>query len=460
MIPRNLSSLLKDKSMSIQNKKEKVINSIIDFYAELPNEPFIPGETAIPVTTKTIGSEDLVAISESIMDMHFTSGRFSKVFEEEIAKKMGARHNALLVNSGSSANLLAVSSLCQKDVMEEFGLPYLKPGDEVITAAAGFPTTVSPIVQNNLIPRFVDIKLDNLNVDKEDIIQAINHKTKAIVLAHTLGNPFRADILREICNHHNLYLIEDSCDAFGGSIFNGQEWKPVGYYGDFSTLSFYPAHHITTGEGGAVITSNGKLRRIAESIRDWGRHCWCETGCDNTCKKRFEWDFEGLPQGYDHKYVYSSLGYNLKMTDFQAALGQSQIKKLDNFVAIRLKNWNLLNVGIQQSPLLSKYFATVSETENTKPSWFGFGLRCINGIKRKNVINFLESKKIATRLLFGGNLTKQPAFKNIVYEISGSLANTDVIMNDFFWVGVHPKINEIHINFILNSLEDSIKYSL
>jgi len=421
MIQKNSFSLLKAKLMSIQNKKEKVTQSIVDFYNALEPEPFIPGKTLIPVTTKMIDGEDLIAISESIMDMHFTSGRFSKVFEEEISRKIQARHSALLVNSGSSANLLALSSLCQKDVLEDFNLPYLKPGDEVITAAAGFPTTVSPIIQNNLIPRFVDIELDNLNVSEKNIIHAINDKTKAIMLAHTLGNPFRADVLKEICNHYNLYLIEDSCDAFGGSIFNGQEWKPVGYYGDFATLSFYPAHHITTG---------------------------------------FEWTFEGLPVGYDHKYIYSSLGYNLKMTDFQAALGQSQIKKLDNFVQIRIRNWNLLNYGIQQSPTLSKYFATVSETKNTKASWFGFGLRCINGAKRRNIINFLESRKIATRLLFGGNLTKQPAFKNLSYEISGALDNTDTLMNDFFWVGVHPKIHEIHINFILNSLEDSIKYSL
>ncbi|CAM8461442.1 WecE Predicted pyridoxal phosphate-dependent enzyme apparently involved in regulation of cell wall biogenesis [Candidatus Methylopumilus universalis] len=423
----------------------------------LENKKFIPGETPIPVTKKIIDADDLCYLVESVLDMHFTSGRFSSLFEKELANICEVKHKALLVNSGSSANLLALSSLCQKEMLSEFDLNFLSAGDEVITAAAGFPTTVSPIMQNGLIPKFVDIELDNLNPTEDMILNAITPKTKAIMLAHALGNPYRSDRLKDYCDENGIYLIEDCCDALGSEIKVNNEWKPIGSFGTFASISFYPAHHITTGEGGALLAANAKYRRIAESMRDWGRHCWCETGCDNTCKKRFEWQFAGLPYGYDHKYIYSSIGYNLKLTDFQAALGYSQSKKLKTFVEARRKNWQSLKKGVIGSPVLNKFFSTIIPTEDTNPSWFGFGLRCINGLKRNSVIQHLEKRKIATRLLFGGNLTKQPAFKNINYIIADSLKNTDIIMNDFFWIGVHPGINEEQISFILTTLEESVK---
>ena len=321
----------KDRDFILDTIKQKYKNN---------NNTFVPGKTYIPVTQKFIDQEDILNLTNSVLDGWFTSGKYYKIFEEEISKVLNIKARSLFVNSGSSANLLALSTLCQKNMMQDLNLNYLEPGDEIITAASGFPTTINPIIQNNLVPVFVDIDINNLNVSFDTIKKSISKKTKGIMLAHALGNPFRADLFRKFCDENSLYLIEDNCDAFGSKIFtNNNKFNLTGSFGHFSTLSFYPAHHITTGEGGAVMTSNKKLRRIAASVRDWGRHCWCDSGCDNTCKKRFNWNFEGMSKGYDHKYIYGTIGYNLKATDMQAALGCSQIKKLTMFVSARIKNW-------------------------------------------------------------------------------------------------------------------------
>lgn len=437
--------------------KDKILELVEEYYQLELNDPLKIASSYIPVSGKKIDSKDLKFLIDSCLDMHFTSGRFTKKFEEKLAKKNNVKQKALFVNSGSSANLLALSSLCQNEMMLEFGLTPLKPGDEVITSAAGFPTTVNPIFQNNLIPKFIDTNLDTLNPDLDTIFSSVTKKTKAIFLAHTLGNPFRADIVREYCDENKIYLIEDCCDGFGSKIFNKGKTYQIGQFGEYSTLSFYPAHHITTGEGGAVFSLNSKFRRIAESVRDWGRHCWCDTGKDNTCKKRFAWDFDPMPEGYDHKYIYSSIGYNLKATDMQAALGCSQIEKLDSFVKKRKENWNLMRKIILEDQILKTNFSIMKATEDTDPSWFGFGLRCLNNINRNRIVQFLEKNNIGNRLLFAGNLIKQPAYKNKNYKIYKNLTNTETIMKDFFWVGIHPKISENDIYYITDHLKKIVK---
>lgn len=438
--------------------REKILNFINSEF-EIKNELFIPGLTPIPVTAKSIDKDDILNIIDSVLDLHFTSGRFTQKFERKLADFMGHKQPALFVNSGSSANLLALSSLMQKEMMNEFGLGEIKEGTEVITVASSFPTTINPIFQNKLIPHFIDIDPITLNPDIEDIKNAINKNTSGIMIAHPLGNPYRADLISDLCKENNMFLVEDCCDSLGAKINNGSEWKSVGTFGEYSTLSFYPAHHITTGEGGAVFSNNSKYRRIAESVRDWGRHCWCDTGKDNTCNKRFDWEFESLPKGYDHKYIYSSIGYNLKATDMQAALGLTQLEKAEKFIELRNSNWEYLNKSIKENKILNNNFNTMEATLNTKPSWFGFGLNCKNNLERRKVVNYLESKKIATRLLFGGNLTKQPAFKNMHFKQSSTLENTDNIMRNFFWIGVHPKLKKEHLDFIIKALEESTKQS-
>ena len=319
------------------NKEKQILKLVNEFAkSKLKKKKFIPGVSNIAVTQKYIDEEDYLYLTRSVLEGWFTAGKYYNDFENLLSKKLNTKAKSLFVNSGSSANLLALSTLCQKSMLEEVGLEGINEGDEVITAAAGFPTTINPIFQNNLKPVFVDISIKNLNVDFETLENAVTKKTRAIILAHALGNPFRADLFREFCKKNSIFLIEDTCDAFGAEIIDKKNIKLAGTFGDFSTLSFYPAHHITTGEGGAVLTSNKKLRRVAESVRDWGRHCWCESGCDNTCKKRFNWNFKNLPKGYDHKYIYSTVGYNLKATDFQAALGCSQIKKIDFLIRLYL----------------------------------------------------------------------------------------------------------------------------
>jgi len=435
--------------------QKKILDIISENYFNHPNE-FIAGETYVPVTQKYIDKDDIINLTKAVFDGWFTSGRYYKEFEEAISSKLQVKARSLFVNSGSSANLLALSTLCQKNMMADLNLNCLNPGDEIITAASGFPTTINPIFQNNLIPVFVDVDIENLNVNLDKIKKAFTKKTKGIMLAHTLGNPFRADLFRDFCDENSIYLIEDNCDAFGSKIIINKKEKLTGSYGHFSTLSFYPAHHITTGEGGAVITSNKKLRRIAASVRDWGRHCWCDTGCENTCKKRFNWHFEDLPSGYDHKYIYSTIGYNLKATDLQASIGCSQIKKLDNFVNYRKKNWSALKKALDENKIFRENLDTISPTENTDPSWFGFAIICKKDIDRSKLIKFLEKNKIGTRLLFSGNIINQPAYKNLKYKLSGELKNSEIIKNQVFWIGVHPNINQTHINYMLDKLENGI----
>lgn len=434
---------------------EKMKNEILGlskkyFDLKTKSQPeFIPGKTYIPVTAKQVDSEDLSHLVDASLDMWLTAGRFARQFEAEFSKNHFNRQTkALLVNSGSSANLVAISSL-GSPAIEKTGRAPLKAGDEVITLAAGFPTTVNPILQNGWKPVFIDIDLKTLNALPKQVEDAITPKTKAIILAHTLGNPFRADLIADICKKHNLFLIEDCCDALGAEIGN----HPVGSFGEYATTSFYPAHHITMGEGGAVISQDARFKKIAESIRDWGRDCWCEPGTDNTCLKRYDWQLGDLPAGYDHKYVYSHVGYNLKVTDMQAALGVSQLKKLPQFVAARRNNWNYLYKGIKSSPVLSKHLTPIEPTEGTNPSWFGFPIICAPSLNRTLLVQKLEENKIGTRLLFAGNLTKQPAYKSAEYRIHNSLENTDIVMNNLFWLGVHPLLNQEKMDYMLSKLE-------
>ncbi len=425
------------------------------FKAQNAAKNFVPGETYIPVTAKVVDEDDLAHLIDASLDMWLTTGRYGREFEAELPKHFGLTTKSLLVNSGSSANLLAVSALTSHQ-MSDYGYKPLNPGDEVISVAAGFPTTVNPIFQNIAKPVFVDVDLKTLNAVPEKIFEAVTPKTRAIVLAHTLGNPYRADILRDFCEKEKIFLVEDCCDAFGASIGD----TSVGTYGHYATLSFYPAHHITMGEGGAVLSRDGRLRKVAESIRDWGRDCWCEPGKDNTCKKRFEHQMGELPQGYDHKYIYSHIGYNLKVTDMQAALGVSQLQKVDTFIQMRRDNYAKLFAGIHQSPFLREHFQPVYATEGCNPSWFGFPLVCHEKINRKKMVSLLEERKVGTRLLFAGNLTRQPAYINKDFRIHGNLNNTDTIMNQLFWIGVHPALDDKKISYMLEQLEAVGKLSL
>lgn len=442
--------------------RSKVIKASKEYYAELERvkSPFIPGQTYIPVSTKVIDEADLVNLVESSLDLWLTAGRFSKEFEARIPKILGSKVNGLLVNSGSSANLIAVSSLGAKS-LESYKMRPIQKGDEVITAAAGFPTTVNPIIQNGWTPVFIDVDYNTLNATLEKIKEARTEKTRAVIMAHTLGNPYRSDLVAEWCQKEGLYLVEDCCDALGSTITtrDGQN-KSVGSFGDYATLSFYPAHHITMGEGGAVLSRDGKFKRIAESMRDWGRDCWCDPGKDNTCGKRYEWSLGGLPCGYDHKYTYSNIGYNLKLSDMQAAVGLSQLDKLEKFVFARRANWKALFSGVQSSSLLREHLTPVTPTEGTQPSWFGFPVHCSDSIHRERLVAFLEEKRIGTRMVFAGNLTKQPAYQGADYRVVGDLVNTDRIMSKTFWLGVHPALDEVKIQYVLEMLESGVKNQL
>ena len=425
------------------------INTLVKKYAEISYEqkPFIAGETAVPVSGKVIGSKELELMVEASLDGWLTTGRFNTLFEEKLATYLGVKH-VLTVNSGSSANLVAFSTLTSK----KLGDRAIKKGDEVIGVAAGFPTTVNPIIQFGAIPVFVDIDIATHNIDAEKIEVAITPKTKAIMLAHSLGNPFNLEIVTALCKKYNLWLIEDTCDALG-SRYNGQL---AGTFGDISTLSFYPAHHITMGEGGAVFTNNSELKLIAESFRDWGRDCYCAPGVDNTCNKRFCWkkiEIGGdLPDGYDHKYTYSHLGYNLKITDMQAACGLAQLDSLDYFVMQRRKNYNYLRNRLLT---LEDFLRLPEATPNSEPSWFGFPiiLKELHGVKRTDLLTYLDENKIGTRLLFAGNLTKQPYMAKQKFRISGQLKNTDIAMNQTFWIGTYPGLTEEHLDYIATCLE-------
>jgi CDP-4-dehydro-6-deoxyglucose reductase, E1 len=403
---------------------------------------FVPGVSSVPVTGKVFDEDEISAAIQASLDFWLTSGPFTEKFERDFAKRVGMRH-AFMVNSGSSANLIALSALTS----EKLGERALIPGDEVITVAAGFPTTVTPILQNNLVPVYVDIDLGTYVANPADIEKAISKKTRAIMMAHTLGNPFDIDAVMEIAKRNNLWVIEDSCDALGGTYNNLQ----IGSFGDISTFSFYPAHHITTGEGGAVTTKKARLKPIIESFRDWGRDCWCPPGCDNTCLKRFEWKLGDLPEGYDHKYTYSHLGYNLKSGDIQAAIGLAQLNKLNDFINKRQYNWNYLKEKLSD---LAEYIVLPEKTEKSEPSWFGFALtvkpKC--KITRNQIISKLNEQKIGTRLLFGGNLLKQPAFRNTPRRVVGELSNTDIVLNDTFWIGVWPGITQEMLDFMVSEI--------
>ena len=408
---------------------------------EFPPKDFIPGVTPIPVTGKTFDYEEIQYLVDSSLDFWLTTGRYTEDFERKLARKVGVRH-ALFCNSGSSANLLAFTALTSPLL----GKRAIKSGDEVITVAAGFPTTVNPIIQNGCIPVFLDVELGTYDVDVSELEEAFSERTKAVFIAHTLGNPFNLRAVKEFCEKHNLWLIEDMCDAFGAT-YEGQN---VGTFGDIATLSFYPAHHITTGEGGAVLTDRPMLKKIIESYRDWGRDCWCAPGKDNTCEKRFQHKLGDLPYGFDHKFTYSHIGYNLKATDMQAAVGLKQIERLDDFVSKRRANWALLADLLKNEDWL----ILPKATEKSEPSWFGFAItiKPESGINTRDVIVALNSKGIGTRQLFSGNLVRQPAYKNIQFKVIGNLKNTDMVMNNTFWVGVWPGLTTEMIKFIATSI--------
>ena len=422
------------------------ISELVQKFADLTlaPQPFIPGESAVPVSGKVIGAKELQLMVEASLDGWLTTGRFNAAFEERLAQYLGVKY-LITVNSGSSANLVAFSTLTSS----RLGDRAIKPGDEVIGVAAGFPTTVNPILQFGAVPVFVDVDLATHNIDADLIEAAITPKTKAIMLAHSLGNPFNVDVVTALCKKYNLWLVEDCCDALGAT-YKGQM---VGTFGDISTLSFYPAHHITMGEGGAVFTNNPELKLIAESFRDWGRDCYCPPGKDNTCNKRFCWKLGNLPEGYDHKYTYSHLGYNLKITDMQAACALAQLDRLDEFIATRRANFDYLKNRLQSCV---DFLDLPEATPHSNPSWFGFPLivRESSGVKRADLINYLDQNKIATRLLFAGNLTKQPYMIGRNFRISGELPNTDVVMNQTFWLGTFPGLTFEHLDYIGGKLEE------
>ena len=424
--------------------REQILELVQTYHdAEFASREFVPGETPVPVSGRVFDADELLHLVDSSLDFWLTTGRYARRFELEFAKAVGVRH-ALLCNSGSSANLLAVSALTSKKLGER----RLQPGDEVITVAAGFPTTVNPIVLNRLVPVFVDVELGTYNLDVSQLEAAIGPRTRAIIAAHTLGNPFEVDEVLAFAKKHDLWLIEDNCDALGSTYRD----KLTGSFGDFGTLSFYPAHHITMGEGGAVLTNRPQLKLLIESFRDWGRDCWCEPGEDDTCGLRFEHQLGSLPRGYDHKYIYTHVGYNLKVTDMQAAVGLAQLAKLGSFVEARKRNWQLLHEGLKP---FEDVLLLPRATEHSDPSWFGFPItiREEAPFDRNMLVRHLEERKIATRLLFGGNLTRQPAYEDIEFRSVGELTNSDIVMNRSFWIGVYPGLTDEMIAFVVSEFE-------
>ena len=419
---------------------------LVDKFSKNISKIIIPGESYIPVSGKVIDEEDVLWGIESMMDAWLTAGRFSIKLERELARYFGSRFS-FLVNSGSSANLLAFYALTSPKLLDRA----IKPGDEIITVAAGFPTTINPMIQFGCIPVFVDVDIPSYNIKVEDIEEAITPKTKAIMLAHALGNPFNLSVVMAIAKKYNLWVVEDDCDSLGAT-YDG---KKTGTFGDLATLSFYPAHHITMGEGGAVLVNNASLKKITESFRDWGRDCWCPPGKDNTCGERYCQKLGDLPDGYDHKYTYSHIGFNLKVTDMQAAVGLSQLTKADYFVARRKENHTILTEMFKE---FEEYFILPVATENSEPSWFGFMLTIREGspIDRNKFVEYLEQNKIGTRLFFGGNLLKQPAYYNLNYRKVDDLKNTDLLMNNSFWLGVWPGLNQLHYDYIINTVRNYI----
>lgn len=424
--------------------RDQILDLIKKFYETRHlKEDFIPGETVIPFARRVYDEEEMVNLVDSALDFWLTAGRYAEDFERNFAQYMNTKH-CILVNSGSSANLIALTALTSP----KLGDKRLKPKDEVITVAAGFPTTVNPIVQNGLVPVFVDVKIGTYNIEINNLEKALSEKTRAIMIAHTLGNPFDLGAVKEFCDKHDLYLIEDCCDAVG-SKYNG---RLVGTFGDFATVSFYPAHHMTMGEGGAVLTNNSIYNKIATSFRDWGRDCFCGPGCDNTCGRRFNTQYGDLPFGYDHKYVYSHIGYNLKVTDMQAAIGIAQLKKLPEFIKKRKENFKKLWKGLEK---YQEYLLLPVASEKSDPSWFAFPITVKSNapFTKNEIVKFLEENKIMTRQLFAGNLIKQPAYKGVEYRVVGDLKNTDFIMLNTFFIGVYPGIDELRMTYILKTFE-------
>ena len=428
--------------------RAQILGMVSRYYRDaFPPQKFVPGETPVPISGKVFDDDEIRLLVDSGLDFWLTSGRYAAQFEDEFARLFGLRY-AMLTNSGSSANLLALSSLTSPALGERA----LRPGDEVITVASGFPTTVNPIIQNNLVPVFVDVEIPTYNVEASQLEAALSERTRAVSLAHTLGNPFDLAAVTDFVKRHNLWLVEDCCDAVGATY----EGRPVGTFGELATVSFYPAHHITMGEGGCVLTNRPALKTLVESFRDWGRDCWCVPGVSNTCGKRFEWQLGDLPCGYDHKYTYSHVGYNLKLTDMQAAVGVAQLKKLPSFIEARRRNFAFLYDGLCD---LEEFFILPRATRGSEPSWFGFPLAVRAGapFSRDDVLRYLESYKIATRLLFGGNLLRQPAYRGIRHRKVGDLANSDFVMNQVLWMGVWPGLTPEMLSFVVETLHRMVR---
>ena len=443
-----------DKIKKTEELKEEIFSRVKEYYKLVHQDlspEFIPGKTRVNYAGRVFDEKEMLNLADSSLEFWLTYGRYSREFEKKLAEYLGLRF-CLLVNSGSSANLLAFMALTSPLLKERS----IKRGDEVITVAAGFPTTVAPIIQYGAVPVFVDVELKTGNIDAGLLKNAVSSKSKAVMLAHTLGNPFDLKAVKEFCVEHNLWLIEDNCDALG-SKYDG---KLTGTFGDIGTSSFYPPHHMTLGEGGAVYTNNPLLKKIMLSLRDWGRDCWCESGMDNTCGCRFSGQFGTLPYGYDHKYVYSHFGYNLKVSDMQAAIGCAQLEKFPGFVERRRGNFNILYSGLRD---LNDYLILPEAATNSEPSWFGFLITLRNEVtfKRNELVEFLEKRQIQTRNLFAGNLTRHPCFdtlkENIDYRVSGNLKNTDKIMNDSFWLGLYPGMTEAKLNYIIESIKEFLK---
>jgi CDP-4-dehydro-6-deoxyglucose reductase, E1 len=422
------------------------IAELVEQYAALALAPraFQPGTTPIPPSGKVLGAKELRNMVDASLDGWLTAGRFNEQFEKSLAKFLGVKH-AMTVNSGSSANLIAFSTLTSPKLGERA----IKPGDEVIGVAAGFPTTINPILQFGAVPVFVDVELGTYNIDASKIEAAIGPKTRAIMLAHTLGNPYNLDVVTELCKKHGLWLVEDCCDALGAT-YDG---RLVGTFGDIGTLSFYPAHHITMGEGGAVFTNNGELKVIAESFRDWGRDCYCLPGKENTCGKRFCWKLGQLPEGYDHKYIYTHAGYNLKISDMQAACGLAQLERAPEFIRQRRENFAFLRDRLRSC---EEFLILPHATPKSDPSWFGFliTLRENAPVDRVNMLNYLDQHKVGTRLLFAGNVTRQPYMQGRVHRVSGDLTNTDIVMNSTFWIGLQPALTREMLDYSAGKIEE------
>jgi CDP-6-deoxy-D-xylo-4-hexulose-3-dehydrase len=425
--------------------RAEVLGLVRQYYeAAFPAQEFVPGESPVHYAGRVFDAEELVHLVDSALDFWLTTGRYAACFERDFARFFG-RRSAILVNSGSSANLIALSCLTSPKLMERA----LKRGDEVITVASSFPTTVNPIIQNGLVPVFLDVTVPTYNIDVSQLEEAYSEQTRAIMLAHTLGNPFDLGAVTEFARRRGLWLIEDCCDAVG-SLYKE---KNVGTFGDLATVSFYPAHHMTMGEGGCVLADQPMLGTLAESFRDWGRDCWCEPGKENTCGKRFDWQLGELPYGYDHKYTYSHIGYNLKLTDMQAAVGVAQLLKLPGFIEARRNNFQVLHEGLSD---LQEFFILPEATVGSRPSWFGFpiAVRAEARFTREQVTRHLENHKIATRLLFAGNLMRQPAYREINCRVVGNLKNSDFVMNQVFWIGVYPGLTRKKIEYIISVFHD------